>query len=167
MDLQAAILDSWERQTQIVNNVAALVTENNRKALPSSDGWSLDGQLAHIHEVRYWWLRDVAPDLAETIGEAYQEDGKTPLADLDELRTVLLKSEGAVREGVLRGLEKGVDQKYGSYDHPILFLQHIVWHEGWHIGLMMLALRLNGEEPTDLWSEENIWGRWRTEVWEG
>ncbi len=166
MDLTQALLDSWDRQTNIVNNLASLVNAENRKFLPSANGFPLDGQLAHIHEVRYWWLKDVAPDLAETIGDSYQSDNKTPLADLDQLRTVLRTSQEAVREAVARGLDKGVDQKYGSYDHPILFLQHMIWHEGWHVGLMMLALRLNGQEPQPEWEEANIWGQWRTEVWE-
>lgn len=166
MDLEQAILDSWDRQCAILTNVSTLITDNNRHFLPSPDGWPLDKQLAHVHEVRYWWLKDVAPDLADAIGESFQEDGKTPLADLNEMRTVLKKSEAGVKDGVLRGLRAGVDKKYGSYDHPILFLQHMIWHEGWHIGLIMLALRLNGQEPKDVWEEENVWGQWRTEEWE-
>ena len=51
------------------------------------------------------------------------------------------------------------------YDNPIPFLQHMVWHDGWHVGLIFLALRLNGQEPPEEWEEPNVWGQWRTETW--
>jgi hypothetical protein len=30
------------------------------------------------------------------------------------------------------------------YDHPILLLQHMLWHEGYHHGQIKLALKLAG-----------------------
>lgn len=42
----------------------------------------------------------------------------------------------------------------------------MVWHEGWHIGAILLALRVNGFDVTDEWEEENLWGQWRTEKWD-
>ena len=56
-------------------------------------------------------------------------------------------------------------EKVGFYDNPVLFLQHMIWHEGWHVGLIILGLRLSGEEPPEEWEENHIWGEWRTEVW--
>lgn len=53
MELADEILASWDRQVKILENVAGLVTEENRKALPSPDGWPLDRHLCHIQEVRY------------------------------------------------------------------------------------------------------------------
>ena len=41
-----------------------------------------------------------------------------------------------------------------------------IWHDGWHVGLIFLGLRLNGQEPPEEWEEPNVWGQWRTEVWE-
>ena len=41
----------------------------------------------------------------------------------------------------------------------------MVWHDGWHVGLIFLALRLNGQEPPEEWEEPNVWGQWRTETW--
>jgi len=35
------------------------------------------------------------------------------------------------------------------YDHPILFLQHMIWHEGYHHGQIKLALKLMGHTLTD------------------
>jgi hypothetical protein len=39
----------------------------------------------------------------------------------------------------------------------------MIWHEGWHVGLIFLALRLAGEEPKQEWEEANVWGEWRIE----
>ena len=43
------------------------------------------------------------------------------------------------------------------YDHPILLMQHMVWHEGYHHGQIKLALKLaglsvrrRGDRPGDL-----------------
>jgi hypothetical protein len=33
------------------------------------------------------------------------------------------------------------------YDHPILFLQHMIWHEGYHHGQMKLALKKWRSQP--------------------
>ncbi len=38
----------------------------------------------------------------------------------------------------------------------------MVWHEGWHAGIILLALRLNGREPAEQWEETNLWGIWRS-----
>lgn len=163
MELTDALLESWSRQTQIVDSVAGRIDETNRHALPSPDGWPLDRHLAHIHEVRYFWLSKVSPEHAATLGESFEEDGETPLPSLDAIREELAKSGRAVGEAFLSLLERGVTS-VGGYDHPLLFLQHMVWHEGWHVGLLFLGLRLAGQEPAEEWEEENVWGVWRTEA---
>jgi len=30
------------------------------------------------------------------------------------------------------------------YDHPLLYLQHMIWHEGYHHGQIKLALKVMG-----------------------
>lgn len=165
MDVTEALLDSWDRQCRIVSAAASLINESNRHVKPSEDGMSLDLQLAHMHGTRRYFLRNVDPERGAAIGSAYASEG-VALADLDEIKSLLDQSGATVREVVRVALAKGVDQ-LGWYDNPVLFIQHMVWHEGWHIGLIFLALRLNGQEPAEEWEEETIWGEWRTEVWEG
>lgn len=160
MDLSNALLDSWDRQCRILDSVAALVTEETRHLLPSPDGWPLDLQLAHIHGVRREWLGQLNPNA--TLETAFDKPWQSAIQDLDAIRAHLKASAQAVRDAVKDHLEKGTE-KVGAYDHPVLFLQHMVWHEGWHIGLIFLGLRLAGKEPTDEWEEENVWGQWRTE----
>ncbi|MBX3095898.1 MAG: hypothetical protein KF812_03470 [Fimbriimonadaceae bacterium] len=161
------LLESWDRQAKIIDSLAGLVNETNRKAKPSSDGWTLDYQLAHIHEVRYWWLSKCMPELAKTLGDALMDDGAmgVPIEDLDEIRRQLTVSERAVREATEAGLKSG--GKFGPYDNAVLFMQHMVWHEGYHAGLILLGLRLAGEDPSEEWCESHIWELWRgPEEWE-
>jgi uncharacterized damage-inducible protein DinB len=162
--LEQQLLESWDRQTQILSNLASQIDETNRRAKPSPDGWGIDTHLGHIHEVRYWWLSKVAPELAKDLGDGLEEQGDEWLAieNLAEIKRLLEESGLAVRKAVADALESGTE-KFGPYDHPVLFLQHMIWHEGYHFGLINLALRNIGAEPSEEWAEENVWGLWRTE----
>ena len=168
MDVAKQLLESWDRQCQIVNSVASLIDDENRHVKPSEDGWSLDRHLAHMHGVRRFFLSQVAPEQAAGLVSASADAEGTPLADLGAIKACLKASEKAVREAVREGLEKGGGPMAGDhvvYDNPVLLLQHMVWHDGWHVGLIFLALRLNGQEPPAEWEEPNVWGLWRTESW--
>lgn len=168
MDVTEALIDSWDRQCRIVAAVCSLIDESNRHVKPSDDGMALDAQLAHMHSTRKFFLSQVAPEHAAGLPRSYSDDQGTPLADLDAIKNCLVASGLAVRAAVAERLDRGVDPMAGgnvTYDNPVLFLQHMVWHDGWHVGLIFLALRLNGQEPPEEWEEPNVWGEWRTEVW--
>jgi len=167
MNVAEALLDSWDRQCRIVDAVTSLIDDANRHAKPSDDGWPLDKQLAHMHRVRKYFLSEVAPQFAEGLGESYADEIGTPITDLETIKANLRASGVAVREAVREGLEQGGPMRgeHVVYDNAVLLLQHMVWHEGWHVGLIFLALRLNGQEPEEEWDEPNVWGQWRTEVW--
>jgi uncharacterized damage-inducible protein DinB len=46
------------------------------------------------------------------------------------------------------------------YDHPIFFLQHMVWHEGYHHGQIKLALKLTGRPIPDKKAGPLTWRVW-------
>lgn len=46
------------------------------------------------------------------------------------------------------------------YDHPILFLQHMLWHEAYHHGQIKLALKLAGRPISDDVAGPISWGVW-------
>lgn len=167
MDITQDLLDSWDRQCRIVDSVASLIDEKNRHVAPSEDGFSLDRQLSHMHGVRKFFLSQVAPDHAAGLVSASADELGTPLEDLEAIKACLRASGLAVRAGVEAAIAKGgpMASEHVVYDNPVLFLQHMVWHDGWHVGLIFLALRLNGQEPPEEWEEPNVWGQWRTEIW--
>jgi len=53
--------------------------------------------------------------------------------DPDRLAQMLNDSAQAVRDAVRSRVERGQDMIL-HYDHPILLLQHMIWHEGYHHG---------------------------------
>jgi len=164
MNVTGALLDSWDRQCLIVNTVAEKIDESNRHLKPSEDGWPLDRQLAHIHKVRHFFLTNISPERGAAIGDSFVEGWETPISDLGHIKSLLKQSGVEVREAVAEALSNGVS-KIGWYDNPVLFLQHMVWHEGWHVGLIFLGLRLGGQELPEEWEEASVWGHWRTEEW--
>jgi len=46
------------------------------------------------------------------------------------------------------------------YDHPILFLQHMIWHEGYHHGQIKLALKMAGRPISDQQAGPVTWSVW-------
>ncbi len=80
--------------------------------------------------------------------------------DLDEIRRQVALSATALEQTTAALLASGT-QKAGPYDHPVIFMQHMLWHEGYHFGVMMAALRNSGAEPSDEWSERHVWELWR------
>jgi uncharacterized damage-inducible protein DinB len=162
MRIVDALAEAWDRQAGIVYSVAERVNESNRSAKPSPDGGPLDHQLAHIHEVRYYWTSKFSPKHAEGLGDAFLNGWENPISDLDAIRSLLKDSARAVREAFIEGVQNGGGPA-GGYDNPVLFLEHMIWHDGWHVGLIFLGLRLAGQEPPEAWEEEHVWGRWRVE----
>ena len=151
VDLAGIALESWDRQVRIIDNIVSLITPELMDAKSRDGEWTIGEQLCHIHGVRRGWLNEVAPEsLAESrslytlVGEEY-----IPNQDLDLIREQLPLSAATIREVVEKGLQD--PKPVGPYSHPFFFLQHMVWHEGWHAGSIIHALRANGHEPTDEW----------------
>jgi uncharacterized damage-inducible protein DinB len=46
------------------------------------------------------------------------------------------------------------------YDHPILLLQHMIWHEGYHHGQIKLVLKAAGRPITDEEAGPVTWDIW-------
>ncbi|MBS1708629.1 MAG: hypothetical protein JSS65_07905 [Armatimonadetes bacterium] len=168
MDVFEAVVESWDRQARIIDSLAELVTDKNRKVTPGEERLELDMQLCHIHGCRKGWLKQSSPQHLQGLGMAMvqvSEDDWQPNPDLNIIREQVKLSAKAVRDAFTDAVAAG-KETLEPYDHPVLFLQHMLWHEGWHAGQIILALRNAGEEPTEEWEEKHIWELWRgVEVW--
>ena len=71
----------------------------------------------------------------------------------------LNESAKAVRDAVKGKLLAGRDMNV-HYDHPILLLQHMIWHEGYHHGQIKLALKLAGRPLSDDDAGPVTWDVW-------
>ncbi|HMF79628.1 MAG TPA: hypothetical protein VK604_28460, partial [Bryobacteraceae bacterium] len=48
-----------------------------------------------------------------------------------------------------------------NFDHPILLLQFLIFHEGYHHGQIKLALKVAGRPVTDEEAGPLTWDVWR------
>lgn len=161
-NILSLLLDSWNRNRKILTNISLLVNDGNKEVQSSAESFSIKEHLCHIHEVRYFWLGQVSKEQQAKLGEVYSQVGDkwAPIDDLDEIRRQLELSGQAVHDAVLEKAGKG---PVGAYDDAIYFLQHMLWHDGYHFACILLGLRNAGEEPSEEWNEANVWGLWRDE----
>jgi uncharacterized damage-inducible protein DinB len=156
------LLNTWNANTAIVNNIASLIDDSIFDVSPAPGEFSAGYHLCHMHGVRMGWLSEVSPEAAVGIDPILERWDSPPVRDLPRVRAALAASGEAVGKATRDLLESGATET-GPYKNPVFFLQHMLWHDGWHCGLLMLCLRLAGREPGEEWEEPNVWSFWRTE----
>jgi uncharacterized damage-inducible protein DinB len=149
------ILDSWDRNNRIVVNLLRAIPSPGTQArvMPSSP--SVGEMFVHMLYVRLIFLSEDIPESNYPLPpREWFYNG-----DVDKLATELDRSARVVRSAVKSQIESGKEMKL-HYDHPLYYLQHMIWHEGYHHGQIKLALKLAGH-PFD---DEEI-GPITWEVW--
>lgn len=71
-----------------------------------------------------------------------------PRGSSDRIAEELERSAGAVRNAVESRIMSGQAMKL-HYDHPLLYLQHMIWHGGYHHGQIKLALKVTSHPFDD------------------
>jgi uncharacterized damage-inducible protein DinB len=154
-DLLEALLDSWDRNNTILINLLRAIPKSglDARAMPSSP--SVAELFGHIHYVRLVFVAEDAPEFAaELPAEEWMAE-----PDPSRMAQLLQNSAKAVRDAVKGRVEAGHEMNL-HYDHPILLLQHMIWHEGYHHGQIKLALKLAGHPITDEEAGPITWGVW-------
>lgn len=153
--LLEALLDSWDRNNTIVLNLLRALPEGGLEARVMAGSPSVAELFTHIHFVRLVFLSEDAPEFARDLPEDEWRDERDP----DRLAQMLNNSAQAVRDAVKSRVESGQEMNL-HYDHPILFLQHMIWHEGYHHGQIKLALKATGRPITDEKAGPGTWWVW-------
>ena len=153
--LLEVLLDSWERNNTILLNLLRALPERGLEARAMEGSPSVAELFTHIHYVRLAFVFEDAPEFAR---EPPTEEWVAE-SDPDRIAQMLNDSARAVRDAVKSRLETGRDMNL-HYDHPILLLQHMLWHEGYHHGQIKLALKLAGRSITDEEAGPITWGVW-------
>jgi uncharacterized damage-inducible protein DinB len=165
--LLEALLGSWNRNNTILLNLLHALPEGGLEAKAMEGSPSIAVQFSHIHGTRLFFVSQTAPEFAKNLAELFREDGENWLAerDLERIAAGLEESAKAVRDAVKAAVDAGLDMKGTNvaYDHPILLLQHLLWHEGYHVGQMMLGLKATGRPMTDQETGPVMWDVWRHE----
>jgi uncharacterized damage-inducible protein DinB len=110
---------------------------------------------AHVHYVRLVFVEEDAPDFAVAVPSQEWSAER----DRERMAQMLNESAWVVRGAVKDRLETGREMKV-HYDHPILFLQHMIWHEGYHHGQIKLALKIAGHPVSDETAGPATWDVW-------
>jgi uncharacterized damage-inducible protein DinB len=140
-NLLDALLDSWDRNNAILVNLLRLIPDGGfGLEIRTTDGSPSVAQLfGHVHYVRLVLVFENAPEFAREVPKVEWAIER----DVGLIAQMLNDSAQAVRDAVKSKVEAGGDMK-PRYDHPILLLQHMIWHEGYHHGQIKLALKIAG-----------------------
>jgi uncharacterized damage-inducible protein DinB len=153
--LLAALLDSWDRNNTILLNLLHALPEGGLEARVMAGSPSIAEMLTHIHYVRLVFVFEDAPEFAGDVPEKEWGDERDPGRIAERLSESAKVVRDAVRGRLAAG--RGMDL---HYDHPILLLQHMLWHEGYHYGQMKLALKVAGHPITDEEAGPISWDVW-------
>ena len=153
--LLEALLDSWDRNITILVNLLRALPGGGLEARAMESSPSVAELLTHIRFVRLVFVLEDAPEFARNLPKEEWVAERDP----DRIAQMLNDSAQVVRDAVKGRLEAGRDMDL-HYDHPILMLQHMVWHEGYHHGQIKLALKLAGRPLTDDEAGPVTWDVW-------
>jgi len=153
--LLEALLDSWDRNNSILLNLLRALPPGGLEAKAMEGSPSVAEMFTHIHFVRLAFVFEDAPEFARTLPEQEWVAERDP----SRIAQMLNESAKAVRHAVKSKVETGRDMNL-HYDHPILLLQHMIWHEGYHHGQIKLALKVAGRPMTDAEAGPVTWGIW-------
>jgi uncharacterized damage-inducible protein DinB len=160
--LLAALLDSWDRNNTILVNLVRTVPEGGLEVRAMEGSPSVAEMFTHIHYVRLVFVSEDAPEFAK---EVPREEWVVE-RDTGRIAHMLNESAKVVRDAVKSRVETGGDMHL-HYDHPILLLQHMIWHEGYHHGQIKLALKLAGRPITNKEAGPVTWRVWMNKTVRG
>ena len=153
--LLEVLLDSWDRNNTILVNLLRALPEGAWDVRPAAGSPSIGGLSTHIHYCRLVFVLEDAPEFARPL----PEEEWAAERDRGRLARMLTDSAKTVRDAVESRIEAGRAMER-HYDHPILMLQHMVWHEGYHHGQIKLALKLAGHPMDDEEIGPVTWDVW-------
>ena len=150
-----ALLDSWNRNNIITTNLLRAIPDGAMDLKATAGSPSIAQLFMHMHYVRQVFVAEDAPEIAVDVPKGEW----TADHDRDRLARLLRDSANAVRDAVKGRLESGraMDR---HYDHPILMLQHLIWHEGYHHGQIKIALHQAGRGFDDEAIGPLTWDIW-------
>jgi uncharacterized damage-inducible protein DinB len=150
-----ALLDSWDRNNTILVNLLRALPAGGLEARATEDGPSVAQMFTHIHYVRLVFVSEDAPEFAAKVpGEEWKSE-----RDPERIAEMLNQSAEVVRNAIKATIETDRQMNL-HYDNPVLFLQHMIWHEGYHHGQIKLALKLSGHPLANKEAGPITWRVW-------
>jgi uncharacterized damage-inducible protein DinB len=153
--LLEALLDSWDRNNTILLNLLHALPDGGLEAKAMEGSPSIAELFTHIHFVRLVFVFEDAPEFARNL----PKEEWVAERDAGRIAEMLNDSAKAVRDAVKSRVEEGRAMNL-HYDHPVLLLQHMLWHEGYHHGQIKLALKVAGRPLMDEEAGPITWDVW-------
>lgn len=160
-DVLEVVLDSWDRNNTILVNLLRAVPNGGLELKAMNGSPSIAEMFTHIHYVRLVFISEDAPEFVSSMPDAEWIAERDP----DKIAGMLNESAATVRRAVKSRLETGRQMDL-HYDHPLLLLQHMIWHEGYHHGQIKLALKLAGRPITNKEAGPITWRVWMNKGYE-
>ena len=157
--LLEALLDSWDRNNTILVNLLRIVPEGGLDARVMPGSPSVAGMFTHIHHVRMVFVSEDAREFAPDFVEPSPDGEWKAERNRDRMAQMLNESAKVVHDAVKGRLEAGRQMDL-HFDHPILMLQHMIWHEGYHHGQIKLALKIAGFPLDNKVAGPGTWRVW-------
>jgi len=154
-DLLEVLLDSWDRNNTILVNLLRAVPNGGLEVKAMDGSPSVAQMFMHIHYVRLIFVSEDAPEFTGKLPAGEWQDERDP----DKMAEMLNESAATVRLAVKSRWGAG-RQMDAHYDHPVLLLQHMIWHEGYHHGQIKLALKFAGRPVMDNAAGPITWDVW-------
>lgn len=153
--LLEVLLDSWDRNNTILINLLRALPEGGLAVRAVESSPTVAELFTHIHYVRLVFVSEDAPEFGRNVPE------QEWLAERDPSRIAQMLNESAktVRSAVKNRAKTGREMNL-HYDHPILMLQHMIWHEGYHHGQIKLALKAAGCPVSNQQAGPLTWRLW-------
>jgi uncharacterized damage-inducible protein DinB len=153
--LLEVLLDSWDRNNTILINLLRAIPKSGLEARAMERSPSIAELFGHIHYVRLVFIAEDVPEFATDLPKEEWASEPDPV----RMAQLLKDSAQAVRDAVKSRVEADWNMNL-HYDHPILLLQHMIWHEGYHHGQIKLALKLSGHPMSNEEAGPITWGVW-------
>ena len=150
-----ALLDSWDRNNTILTNLVRALPAGGMDVRAMDTSPSVAQLFAHIHYVRLVFVEEDAPEFSRPMPEGEWTAERDP----ERIVRMLNESARTVRDAVKGRIEADRPMNL-HYDHPLLMLQHMMWHEGYHHGQIKLALKLAGHPLGDQEVGKVTWRVW-------
>jgi uncharacterized damage-inducible protein DinB len=159
-NLLEVLLDSWDRNNTILVNLLRAIPEGGLEIRAMEGSPSIAQMFAHMHYVRLVFLSEDAPEFAKDLPKkVLPEKEWADERDRTRMAQMLNDSAQAVREAVKSKVQAGQEMNL-HFDHPILLLQYMIWHDGYHQGQIKLALKLAGRPITNKEAGPLTWRVW-------
>jgi uncharacterized damage-inducible protein DinB len=158
-NLLEALLDSWDSNNTILVNLVRVLPQGALQVRAMDGSPSVAEMLTHMYYVRLVLVSEDAPEFAPNLAKELPREEWAAEHDPNRIAQMLNDSAKVVRDAAKSKLESGCAMNV-HYDHPVLFLQHLIWHEGYHHGQIKLALKLAGKAVDDAIAGPVTWHVW-------